>query len=120
MRLALALTVLLLGLSACNFEGCGPGKCNGCCDASGSCVSGTGKLACGSGGGACVECGPTQTCSGGLCSPPSPPCGASNCAGCCVDTVSCVAGTSNVECGTGGVACAKCTTSQSCSNGACR
>jgi hypothetical protein len=35
---------------------CGPGNCNGCCNASGACVTNTSGAACGAGGAACVVC----------------------------------------------------------------
>jgi hypothetical protein len=37
---------------------CGPANCNGCCDASGTCVPGNATQACGVGGSRCVFCQP--------------------------------------------------------------
>ena len=47
-------------------DGCGAGTCGGCCDGD-SCLSGTAGSACGTGGAACVDCGPRGICQAGGC-----------------------------------------------------
>jgi hypothetical protein len=44
------------GARGCINTGCGPGLCDGCCDASGACRDGFVDGECGSGGSACVDC----------------------------------------------------------------
>lgn len=51
---------------ACN-KPCGPGSCDGCCNAKNECVSGSVDLACGKAGAACTTCSDTQTCTTGAC-----------------------------------------------------
>lgn len=46
---------------------CGPSSCMGCCDENGECLAGTGLLACGAAGGACVACEANQACLAGAC-----------------------------------------------------
>ncbi len=63
---------LLLALSpSCDQprEQCDASTCPGCCDAQGQCRSGSEPLACGTPGGLCQTCSPTDTCQGGLCAP---------------------------------------------------
>lgn len=43
--------------------------CTGCCSGRGACQPGTANTACGTGGAACQDCGPCQTCTGGVCTP---------------------------------------------------
>lgn len=60
-----------VAISACDTtSACGPGNCNGCCTAEGVCEIGTAPLACGANGGACVLCGPNDSCTLGTCIPP--------------------------------------------------
>ena len=47
---------------------CGPSTCNGCCDATGTCVGGNDPTACGTGGATCQSCGAVTTCQSGACS----------------------------------------------------
>lgn len=72
MRSAPALVVgLILGflIAACGEapKKCGPGTCNGCCDANGECLVGTAVFDCGAGGEACVACLPNELCRVGVC-----------------------------------------------------
>lgn len=46
--------------------GCGPATCGGCC-AGDVCSAGLSTLACGTGGQACVTCGPELSCPHGVC-----------------------------------------------------
>jgi hypothetical protein len=58
-----------MGTAGMPAPACGPKTCvNGCCDASGKCVTNRSPNSCGSGGGACVSCGSCMLCSaGGTC-----------------------------------------------------
>ena len=72
MRSAPALLVgLLLGflIASCGEppKKCGPGTCNGCCDANGQCLAGTAVFDCGIGGAQCLACQPNELCRAGTC-----------------------------------------------------
>lgn len=62
--------LLAMAVAACGVpeggEVCGPSTCDGCCTATGHCVSAT-AAACGVRGAACVTCPPSMTCRGGAC-----------------------------------------------------
>ncbi|MFT3708082.1 MAG: hypothetical protein QM817_10545 [Archangium sp.] len=68
----------LLGLISSSFIACGPMQtaksctpstcADGCCSASGDCLSGTALFECGSGGNACVACAANEVCRSGACS----------------------------------------------------
>ena len=47
-------------------DSCGPAACGGCCDGE-ACLSGTASSSCGTGGEACVDCGPRGICQAGGC-----------------------------------------------------
>ncbi len=90
---------------------CGPGTCNGCCDAKGQCQFGDKADACGLGGVKCDSCvSKGQSCIGGKCQGPPPTCGPKTCGGCCNAQGKCVPGTSAGSCGAGGTKCENCTT----------
>ncbi len=93
---------------------CGPTTCTGCCF-NGLCAVGSQDTACGTNGGTCSDCSrSTRVCTAGACAtPPPPPCGPQNCAGCCDATGTCQAGFLNGECGSQGLACTNCTARQS-------
>jgi hypothetical protein len=109
--------------------GCGPANCPGCCVGT-TCLSGSiDNGNCGSGGAQCQVCtGATPQCypngakSGGTCSGQSPPCGISNCNGCCDIFGVCHPGNTNSYCkgafdaGSAGL-CGTC--SGDCSTGTC-
>jgi hypothetical protein len=71
MRLHLVVpAALALSLAACSPPAavCSPATCaTGCCDASGTCQSGSSNLACGAAGAACVSCDLGATCTFGQC-----------------------------------------------------
>ena len=54
------------GASDGSGVGCGPATCGGCC-AGDFCDVGSSPLACGTGGQACVTCGPELSCPHGVC-----------------------------------------------------
>jgi hypothetical protein len=90
---------------------CGPATCaSGCCD-NNQCMPGNTTAACGGGGGACANCGSgscdlaTKTCK----ATPPPPCGPSNCTGCCDAGGKCKTGITDSLCGQGGGSCVDCT-----------
>lgn len=98
---------------------CSPSTCpTGCCTAEGVCQSGIGDEACGTHGGACVNCeldggtsceGTTHTCVAG-----NSGCGNGGvCEGCCggIDGGTCLLGTDPTACGSGGASCTDCTAS---------
>lgn len=91
---------------------CNPQNCNGCCKGD-TCVAGTDKSACGSGGTHCVTCAASQQCVNNACS-----CGA-GCSGCCDATGTCRSGFDDKACGLGGAPCKDCTPAGSCVNGTC-
>lgn len=95
-------------VATCDATSCG----SGCCVTTGGtqvCLPGTDALACGTGAGACVDCGSK----GQACDPKLRVCGgtkcdATNCAGCCVGD-KCQIGTDGTACGAKGQACENCT-----------
>jgi hypothetical protein len=101
-------------------DNCGPGNCAGCCGGVDLCASGTGDVACGSGGEQCQRCVPqegTGQCEplphgGGLCNA-TPSCTPGNCTGCCAGDV-CLVGDTESACGSNGSACAACPAGQAC------
>lgn len=104
---------------------CGPGTCDGCCK-SGVCVGGQDIAACGAGGQACVDCSASATSCvpsrsiGGTCEGPPPKCTPTSCASGCCNGDTCLPGTDDGSCGTGGVQCANCSAqSEACTKGAC-
>ncbi|MBI3181478.1 MAG: hypothetical protein HYZ28_04990 [Myxococcales bacterium] len=113
-------------LGICTFANntaCAPATCTGCCG-SGGCQAGNLTTACGSGGNACVECQPGQTCENGQCkgtptdggnTGDGGTCGPSNCTGCCRNGI-CDTSNSNLACGKGGVACVVCSGSEVCTS----
>lgn len=67
---SLAVMAVLLFASGCVVVGgdrCSSLNCDGCCNASGQCQSGTAAQACGSGGNSCAVCPGNFTCSLGSC-----------------------------------------------------
>ncbi len=87
--------------------GCGPGNCNGCCDATGTCQPGSANGACGVGGQACTICPGNSTCTMGICQGTT--CNAMNCPGCCDVNNICEGGFIDTACGSGGAMCVDCT-----------
>lgn len=93
---------------------CGPETCEGCCDASGECVSGDTDAVCGKGGQACGACGAEEECevtstegaaiAAGQCVDVG--CSAT-CEGCC-DGDTCLTGDLGEACGTAGAQCQDC------------
>jgi hypothetical protein len=103
---------------------CGPTNCDGCCGGSNICFSpGVGNIACGSGGGPCSRCVPTEGTGqcianpngkgGGTCSTTT--CGPGTCTGCCSNGV-CVDGSTASSCGGGGATCQACAAGAVCSS----
>jgi hypothetical protein len=64
---------------------CGPGNCNGCCDATGTCQGGTTSAACGQNGGSCAACATDRCCitATGAGNGPGTCDGYRSCPGCC-------------------------------------
>lgn len=93
---------------------CGPSNCpNGCCSATGVCITQTTPSRCGAGGGACSSCTQGNTCVSGACTP---------CAGCInINTGACEGGMQNTACGKNGGFCQACDTTvgQNCNGGTC-
>lgn len=112
---------VLDGSEACTGKApeCSAATCGGCCDASGSCRTGTSDAACGANGHSCDDCAT----SGRKCNQPGsycafiPSCSALTCPdGCCDASGVCQNGRTDADCGTSGQACSNCTTSgQHCS-----
>jgi hypothetical protein len=109
------------------FATCGPQNCGGCCAGS-VCVAGVDPSACGSGGGACVDCAAMNaTCANGdagvaVCTmaPPPPVCDAQTCPFGCCDGVVCMVGNLDSFCGSVGNACVDCAAeNESCSAQSC-
>jgi hypothetical protein len=97
---------------------CGPGLCNGCCQGD-TCIEVLTDSACGKGGNACVDCTlSSETCSigAGICQGGGS-CGPGSCGGCCQGTT-CLGGSIDNACGSGGNPCIDCTqNSQTCDTG---
>jgi len=138
---------LLLGLLGAGLPACGPtstvptclkSNCAGCCDVNGECQSGTELFACGALGNACTSCARTDVCERGVCvftdagatgggsggggGPLADGgCSPASCNGCCeASTGQCRGGNVYTACGTGGAACQRCPTGQTCSNFSCQ
>src|SRR5207249_5475485 len=98
---------------------CDPQSCpNGCCDQSGNCVAGgaSNNAFCGKGGLACIDCTASgKTCINGACTGCTP----ANCPSGCCSGDSCLAGTSDLACGSNADACVQCPGGQRCDQGAC-
>ncbi len=118
----------VLGLAFALSPSCGPQKprctaanCNGCCDVNGNCRPGDNNAECGSRGGTCMACAPTQVCQLGICTTVNfGPCSPQNCPnGCCTANGGCVAGNTTTACGSNGSTCVTCQTGQACENGRC-
>jgi hypothetical protein len=112
------------GNSVCGFGGSECTICSlgtifaGCCTATGACNAGTTGISCGSGGGLCQQCAAGSNCVNQTCETVAP-CSPTNCGGCCAANGSCVSGTSNANCGEGGVACTSCGAGQICQGNQC-
>lgn len=108
------------GYHSCNGTTCvaeGPSSCGATCKVCPGPLSGHGAATCNAG--SCgVACDPGYApCASGCCAV-TPTCGPSNCGGCCSNGT-CLAGTSQSACGTGGGACAACNAGSSCNAGVC-
>jgi len=104
---------------------CGPSTCNGCCDATGTCRTGTSNAVCGTGGALCTACSGSNSCSNGQCT--SSACQAT-CDGCCRPDGTCVPfemsayestvnTAAHAACGIDGAACDACTSNEVCRYG---
>lgn len=121
---------------ACSPPKCGPSNCDGCCDASGTCVKKPDNglnTTCGSAGNACTDC----SASGSTCNTTTNTCGntgggtgggsgggtggGNTCAGCRLNTGTCVPPSSQSpnNCGVNGDRCQACAAGQTCTNGTC-
>jgi hypothetical protein len=123
-RLVLIAGVVLLA-SSCTTATCSPASCEGCCSG-GECLTGHSRFTCGSGGEACVACGPTEMCGGsGQCAPDprlDQDSGALLCTcanGCCLPDGGCVAGTQREACGPANTRCRACEASERCELAGC-
>jgi hypothetical protein len=93
----------------CNATTCA----NGCCSATGVCITNTTPSRCGTGGAACTSCMMGNTCVSGACTP---------CTGCIdISTGACQGGMSNMLCGKMGSFCQACdqAAGQTCQGGTC-
>ncbi|MFZ5439280.1 MAG: hypothetical protein ACOZQL_04685 [Myxococcota bacterium] len=93
----------------CNATTCA----NGCCSATGVCITNTTPSRCGTGGATCSSCTMGNTCVSGACTP---------CAGCInITTGACETGTANGACGKNGGFCQACDmqAAQTCQGGTC-
>lgn len=122
----------------CGSSLCNANNCNGCCDASGACQTGTSNTACGGAAQLCVACGLAQTCQLGVCTSAGSgggagggggsgggggtSCGPANCGnGCCDAAGRCQypSNTGSMLCGSAGGACSTCTANQICAADTC-
>ena len=104
--------VLTAGCYECNADTCK----DGCCSAQGVCiVAPTNDLECGLGGVLCQNCTarPGFGCIQNIC---QSKCGTANCLGCCTETGTCVAPTSQSDtaCGDRGSVCTSCGVNRTC------
>lgn len=60
-------TAFILAMACSSTPPCGPGRCDGCCDAAGVCLLGNSSNGCGVAGQTCGVCSVQQNCSGGTC-----------------------------------------------------
>lgn len=127
----------VVGFLVAVSPGCGPttlqkpctvDTCQGCCDPTLGCLTGTDNSACGNGAVSCQQCATGQSCDKGVCritsvNPPADAgvkCGPTTCAtGCCNSKGVCELGTAASACGKGGAACSSCTSNQTCQSGQC-
>src|SRR5579871_2208067 len=119
--LSSATLLLLAGCPTSNKPACNATSCTGCCDSTGTCVSGVTSNACGSSGTACAACGSNQTCLNGTCQTQQQQgsCGPSNCmSGCCAHN-QCINPPTAAACGSGGGACVPCAGGLVCQAGNC-
>ncbi len=117
-----ALTVVLS--SACQPT-CSANTCDGCCDDTGTCLSGLSRLACGEGGASCRACGGTDVCLSQACSAAPDGgvvdagvtchCGSS----CCLADGTCAPGNLPEACGGQSQFCQACSPGQRCENATC-
>lgn len=91
--------------------------CAGCCEGE-VCKDGTDGAACGSGGSECIACEGAFVCQSGACIDDTIQDCASQCDGCCAEN-SCLPGTQDYACGTGGQACLECDAGFDCNAGVC-
>ncbi|HVH47459.1 MAG TPA: hypothetical protein VM925_34225 [Labilithrix sp.] len=94
---------------------CGPSTCpDGCCDANGTCRTGSDVRACGSVGGRCSDCVATgfDRCTRSrVCGREDVSCSSATCAGCCAVESGqrlCLSGTEPAACGLSGARCVDC------------
>ena len=88
---------------------CSAANCPGCCDPfTGQCRPGDQSTLCGASGIACKVCntGVGQTCTNKACT--GGPCDATNCAGCCANTTTCITPQTSSQCGLNGASCVSC------------
>lgn len=124
---AFVVAAVLSFLASCGpTSRCGPGACDGCCDAMGACVTASSITACGTGGASCSTCTRSDSCVNGACVPfdagtTGMDAGAcAGCRGCCQNGV-CRTGNLTNACGTDGGVCDDCTVgNRLCTAGACR
>jgi len=113
----------ITGAGGSSGDTCNAGNCDGCCDAQGRCRSGLDLNACGLRAARCLDCGAIgfACTTSGACEGIAPPCGPSNCTGCCSATGLCRYGTESDACGSGGNACDNCAAKAAgCSAGVCQ
>ena len=129
-RLTVMAGWVVLSIAACSDETggpfpdsgsgmCGPAVCPGCCQGN-TCIDPPSSGACGTAGFPCVVCGPGETCQNGQCVSSST-CGPATCGqGCCKGN-QCLAGNTDVACGSGGSICLDCAASGgTCQAGSCQ
>ncbi len=126
---ACSLAALLLLAAACSGDGdppgqdggitlpdgsaCTPSNCVGCCTTTGACIIVPSNTYCGSGGKACIPCKNTEICSQGQCIPAGK-CSQASCPGGCCKGDTCMPGTGKEACGSSGIQCLQCSTTQKC------
>ncbi len=101
------------GITLPDGSTCTPSNCVGCCTTGGACIIVPSNTYCGSGGKACIPCKATEICSQGQCMPAGK-CSQSSCASGCCKGDSCMPGNAKDACGSNGIQCLQCASTQKC------
>ena len=101
------------GITLPDGSTCTASNCVGCCTTGGACIIVPSNTYCGSGGKACIPCKATEICSQGQCMPAGK-CSQASCPGGCCKGDTCMSGSARDACGSNGIQCLQCGSTQKC------